>query len=111
MIVISESAWKAIDIQSKKTILKNPILRIGVKGGGCAGLSYHIDFEEFGDRGTDTQIFGPYNAKVCVDKKSLDYLRNATLIWEKNGIISESFKIKNDDVVTTCGCGTSFTIK
>ncbi len=111
MILISESAWKAIDIQSKKTKFKNPILRVGVKGGGCAGFSYHIQFEELEDRGTDTHIFGPYGSKVTIDKKSLDYLRNATLLWDKNGIVSESFKIKNNDVITTCGCGTSFTMK
>lgn len=111
MILISESAWKAIDIQSKKTKFKNPILKVGVKGGGCAGFSYHIEFEEFSDRGSNAHIFGPNGAKVVVDNKSLDYLRNATLLWEKNGMLSESFKIKNNDVVTTCGCGTSFTVK
>ena len=111
MITISESAWKAIDIQSKKTKFKNPILRVGVKGGGCAGFSYHIEFEEFSDRGSNAHIFGPYGSKVTIDKKSLCYLRNATLLWDKNGIVSESFKIKNNDVITTCGCGTSFTMK
>ena len=111
MILISESAWKAIEAQSKKTGLKDPILRIGVKGGGCAGFSYNIEFEELSDRGNDTHIFGLHGAKITIDKKSSEYLRNATLFWEKNGILSEGFKIKNNDVIATCGCGTSFTLK
>lgn len=111
MISISESAWKAIDIQGKKTNFKKPALRIGVRGGGCAGFLYHIEFEELSERNNDLQITGMYGNIILIDKKSSSYLKNAVLLWEKNGILSEGFKIKNDDVVAMCSCGTSFTLK
>lgn len=111
MISISESAWRAIDIQGKKTNLKKPALRLGVRGGGCAGFSYHIEFEELSERNDDLQITGMYGCVILIDNKSSKFLNKAVLLWEKNGILSEGFKIKNDDVVAMCSCGTSFTLK
>lgn len=111
MITITDNAWRAIELQSKKTQYKNPVLRIGVKGGGCVGFSYHIEFEELKERNNDTHIHGPIRCIIVIDDKSTKYLKNAVLLWEKNGILSESFKIKNDDVITTCGCGSSFLLK
>lgn len=81
-------------------------LRLGIKGGGCSGLSYHLDFTpaEEGDTVVD---YGDF--KVYLDRKSTIYLAGTTLD-HVGGLTGRGFVFHNPMASNTCGCGESFSI-
>ena len=81
-------------------------LRIGVRGGGCSGLSYFLDPET--DEKPGDRIIDAYGVRVFVDPKSLLYLQGSTLDY-KNGLMESGFKFENPNAGKGCGCGESFT--
>ena len=80
-------------------------IRLGVKGGGCAGYEYYIedasDYINMSDKLVD---YGKFN--VVLDEMSVPYLSGSTLDWVKDGL-NEYFKIINPKEVSSCGCGVS----
>ena len=80
-------------------------IRLGVKGGGCAGYEYYIedasDYINMSDKLVD---YGKFN--VVLDEMSVPYLSGSTLDWIKDGL-NEYFKIINPKEVSSCGCGVS----
>ena len=84
-------------------------VRLGIKGGGCSGFSYVIEFEDNPPRDRD-RVFEFDGVKIVIDKKSLIYLAGSVLDYEKT-LMRQGFKFQNPNVASSCGCGTSFTVK
>ena len=81
-------------------------LRLGIKGGGCSGLSYVLDFTE--KKESDTVIEYP-GFQVILDRKSTIYLSGITLDFQ-DGLNGRGFVFQNPMAANTCGCGESFSI-
>jgi len=84
-------------------------VRLGIKGGGCSGFSYVIQFDDEPARERDT-VYQVDGVKFYVDKKSLVYLAGSLLDYEKT-LMFQGFKFRNPNEATSCGCGHSFTVK
>lgn len=81
-------------------------LRLGIKGGGCSGLSYVLEFTEQADGDTIVSYEGFH---VYLDRKSTIYLGGVTLDHE-SGLTGKGFTFKNPHATNTCGCGESFSL-
>ncbi|MGC4092630.1 MAG: iron-sulfur cluster assembly accessory protein [Polyangiaceae bacterium] len=84
-------------------------VRLGIRGGGCSGFSYVIQFEDEAPRERD-HVFEYGGIRFVVDKKSLIYLAGSTLDYEKT-LMFQGFKFRNPNEAASCGCGHSFTVK
>jgi iron-sulfur cluster assembly protein len=82
-------------------------LRLGVKGGGCSGMSYAIEFDA-GPRERDS-IFTFDGVRVFIDPKSFVYLKGMTLDYEET-LMRQGFNFHNPNSARSCGCGTSFSV-
>lgn len=112
-ITIAQNAVDAIALQIAKRNVPGTALRVGIRGGGCSGFSYVIEFHDGEPRPRDvvydlTATNGT-PVRVVVDKKSLLYLNGSTLEWEKT-LMRQGFKFVNPNEKASCGCGTSFTV-
>jgi iron-sulfur cluster assembly protein len=81
-------------------------LRLGIRGGGCSGLSYLLEFSEKRDGDTVLTYDG---FEVYLDKKSTIYLRGIELDHQK-GLAGKGFVFQNPNASNTCGCGESFSL-
>jgi iron-sulfur cluster assembly protein len=106
MIQITEAAAHKIRALLTKQGLDEGGLRVGVKAGGCSGLSYVFAWEREARAG-DEVFEGPEGARIFVDTKSLLYLDGTVLDYDTN-LISKGFVFNNPNAKTTCGCGVSF---
>lgn len=112
-IIITQSAVDAIGAQIAKRNVPDTALRVGIRGGGCSGFSYVIEFHDGPPRARDTvydlTATNGDKVRVVVDKKSLIYLNGSSLEWEKT-LMRQGFKFVNPNEKASCGCGTSFTV-
>jgi iron-sulfur cluster assembly protein len=83
-------------------------LRVGVKGGGCSGLSYTMDFDDKIEP-TDNVIEADGGLKILVDMKSFLYLFGTELQFS-DGLNGKGFQFVNPNASRTCGCGESFAL-
>lgn len=81
-------------------------LRIGVKGGGCSGLSYVLGFDRQTPNDNTYEIDG---ISFIIDRAHELYLAGMEIDWE-NGLNNRGFSFKNPNASSTCGCGTSFAV-
>lgn len=81
-------------------------VRLGVKGGGCSGLSYLLDFSE--PREGD-HVIEQGGVRFLLDKKSAIYLKGVKLDY-KEGLKGKGFVFSNPNAANTCGCGESFSV-
>ena len=101
----------AAAVRQVKSLLarqNNPklFLRVGVRGGGCTGLSYVLNMEtEKSDWDTEYDVEG---VPLVVDKKSRLYLYGTTLDFDTSNLMEGGFTFLNPNATKTCGCGTSF---
>ena len=82
-------------------------VRVGVKSGGCSGLSYDMHFDH--TTHPDDKLFEDNDIKIVVDKKSFLYLVGTTLEYS-GGLNGKGFVFNNPNANRTCGCGESFSL-
>lgn len=82
-------------------------VRVGVKSGGCSGLSYDLHFDT--QKADDDKAFEDNDVQIVVDKKSLLYLAGTTLEYS-GGLNGKGFVFNNPNAQRTCGCGESFSL-
>lgn len=82
-------------------------IRVGVKGGGCSGLSYELGFDT--ELKEDDKMFEDNGVKIVVDKKSFLYLIGTVLDYS-GGLNGKGFTFNNPNASRTCGCGESFSV-
>ena len=108
MFQITENAGKLIRKMTQKSGFTGGGLRIGIKAGGCSGLSYVFAWEPEPKSG-DIVCDGPDGARVFVDKKSYKFIDGTTLDYDTS-LVSKGFLFDNPNAKGTCGCGTSFSV-
>jgi len=105
-IQITDVAAKKIRSLMAKQGIDEGGLRVGVKGGGCSGLSYTFAWEREARLG-DLVFEGIEGAKIYVDKKSLLFLKGTTLDYD-TALLGKGFVFNNPNAKQNCGCGSSF---
>jgi iron-sulfur cluster assembly protein len=109
MIQISENADRQIvKLVGKEGLPPTGGLRVGVKAGGCSGLSYVFAWEPDA-KADDEVITAPQGARIFVDRKSFRFLDGTTLDYDTS-LMSKGFVFENPQAKSTCGCGTSFSM-
>jgi iron-sulfur cluster assembly protein len=106
-ILLSDSAVKRLRVLLEQRQTPEAGLRLAVKGGGCSGLQYAMEWAEK-PRERD-KIFEREGVRVFVDPKSYLYLMGTELVFEET-LMGSGFKLQNPNVKGACGCGESFTI-
>ena len=108
MIKVSENArQQVLKLKSEDSISGEAFIRVGVKGGGCSGLMYDLDFDT--DLKEGDKVFEDNEVTVVVDKKSFLYLIGTELDFS-GGLNGKGFCFVNPNASRTCGCGESFSI-
>ncbi len=109
MIQVSEQAkTKVIEMmQADGYDYINDFVRVGVKSGGCSGLSYELKFDK--KKGETDTFFEHNDIKIVVEKKSFLYLAG-TILEYSGGLNGKGFVFNNPNAQRTCGCGESFSL-
>ena len=109
MIKVSDDASKRIVsmMQESGFDASTDFVRVGVKSGGCSGLSYELKFDK--ERVENDKVFEDNNIKIAVEKKSFLYLAG-TILEFSGGLNGKGFVFNNPNASRTCGCGESFSL-
>lgn len=110
MVTVSETALNhLIGLMMEEGITPDThYLRVGVKGGGCSGLSYVMDFDDTKEE-QDEMVYAGNGLNVLIDRKSLLYLVGTELTYS-TGLNGKGFEWVNPNASRTCGCGESFSL-
>ncbi|TXD50024.1 HesB/IscA family protein [Polaribacter sp. IC073] len=109
MIKVSDTAKKkVVELMTDEGFNAiTDFVRVGVKSGGCSGLSYDLTFDN--KKEDNDKVFEENNVKIIVDKKSFLYLVGTTLEYS-GGLNGKGFVFNNPNANRTCGCGESFSL-
>ncbi|MCL6219640.1 HesB/IscA family protein [Zunongwangia pacifica] len=109
MIKVSEDARKKISALMEEEGFDSlqDFVRVGVKSGGCSGLSYELKFDK--SKADDDKLFEDNDIKIIVDKRSVLYLAG-TILEYSGGLNGKGFVFNNPNAQRTCGCGESFSL-
>jgi iron-sulfur cluster assembly protein len=109
MIKVSETAKsKVLQLMQEDGFdPTNDYVRVGVKSGGCSGLSYDLKFDK--SQSESDKLFEDNGVKIVVDTKSFLYLIGTTLEYS-GGLNGAGFVFNNPNANRTCGCGESFSL-
>ena len=104
-LALTEKATQQVKKLLEDQNLHGAFLRMGVKGGGCSGLSYSLEFDS--ELGPHDKKFDIDGVAVVCDAKSYLYLNGTTLDYVTEGL-QGGFTFNNPQAKSSCGCGTSF---
>ena len=104
-ISISKEAAEHVGSFAEQVGKPGTNLRVGVKGGGCSGLTYVLDMVD--EPKEDDKVLEEHGLKLFIDRKSYIFLAGTTLEYS-GGLNGKGFVFNNPNAKTTCGCGTSF---
>ena len=109
MIKVSDTARKKIVDMMKDDGFDaaKDYVQVGVKSGGCSGLSYELKFDN--QIGENDKVFEDNDVKIAVEKKSFLYLAG-TILEFSGGLNGKGFVFNNPNASRTCGCGESFSL-
>lgn len=108
MVTITDKAKTKIDeLIEENGFDESYFLRVSVKGGGCSGLTYNMDFDNEPQKGD--QEFEDRGMKIVLDMKSFLYLAGTELDYS-DGLNGKGFNFINPNASRTCGCGESFSV-
>lgn len=93
-------------IMKDQKLEDHTVLRVGVRGGGCSGFAYALNFDTSYDEKADN-VYDFHGIHVVVDRKSALYLDGTTVDFYE-GLDKRGFTFDNPNAVKTCGCGSSF---
>jgi iron-sulfur cluster assembly accessory protein len=107
MITLTESAATKVRELIAKRATPTQGLRVGVRGGGCSGFTYFLEFAEGANKG-DREVES-HGVKLFVDQKSFLYLMGTEVDYV-DSLAGAGFKFQNPNARRTCGCGESFSV-
>ena len=109
MIKVSDTAKsKVVELMTEEGYdPSKDYVRVGVKSGGCSGLSYELKFDHSASQ--EDKIFEDNSVRIIVDKKSFLYLIG-TILEFSGGLNGKGFVFNNPNAQRTCGCGESFSL-
>lgn len=109
MIQVSENAKEKVITMMKDDgyDYKTDFVRVGVKSGGCSGLSYELKFDK--NQNDNDTLFKSNDISIVVEKKSFLYLAG-TILEYSGGLNGKGFVFNNPNAQRTCGCGESFSL-
>ena len=109
MIQVSEQAKSKVIEMMKDDGFNylTDFVRVGVKSGGCSGLSYELKFDKIQNK--DDKLFENNDIRIIVEKKSFLYLAG-TILEYSGGLNGKGFVFNNPNANRTCGCGESFSL-
>lgn len=108
MITITDKAKSKIDqLMEESQMDTTYFLRVSVKGGGCSGLSYNLDFDD--EEKPGDQFFEDKGIRIALDMKSFLYLAGTELDFS-DGLNGKGFNFNNPNASRSCGCGESFSV-
>ncbi len=99
------AARQVVKIRADNNIPETHALRVGVKGGGCSGLSYVLGFD--GETKASDVVLEQHGVTIRIDPKSLFFISGTQLDYE-DGLNGKGFVFNNPKATRTCGCGSSF---
>ncbi|MBM2846444.1 MAG: iron-sulfur cluster assembly accessory protein [Bacteroidetes bacterium] len=105
IIITPKAAAQVMKVKTENNIPATHGLRLGVKGGGCSGLSYVLGFDEKPKE--NDKVMDVDGVTVFIDPKSLFYL-SGTVLDFSDGLNGKGFVFNNPQAAKTCGCGSSF---
>jgi iron-sulfur cluster assembly accessory protein len=104
---LTDSAARQIQTLSREKATPLGGLRLGVRGGGCSGFSYVIEWEA--TPGEKDEVIEKDGARVFVDPKSAPLLAG-TVVDYKKSLMQSRFELRNPNAKSSCGCGDSFAV-
>lgn len=108
MVTVTEKAASKIkELMAEEPEGEIGVLRVAIEGGGCSGFQYGLMIEEGG--GAGDQVFESNGVRLFVDPVSISYLKGAEVDFVDT-VTGGGFTIKNPNAVSTCGCGSSFSV-
>ena len=107
IISLSENAATRIKEIMSKANDKTIGVRVGVKSGGCAGMSYVMEYAK--EKRPEEEIIEEKGVKVLIDPKAIMYLLGTEMDFKKDKFYSQ-FIFKNPNEIEKCGCGESFKV-